>query len=100
MGDPVLCNRQIGAPPDVAYQRPILAHFVAVEQAAEARRDKRLVAQVAIKIGVGSPEGKGRGTRNLGDNTEVDWDRALQKTMIESIKNLWSSEIADVVITY
>jgi hypothetical protein len=71
-----------------------------VQQAAEARRDKRLVAKVTVKIGVVTPEGKGGSTRNLRDNTEVHWDRAFEKAVIQSIKDLWRGEIADVVITY
>jgi hypothetical protein len=100
MSDSVLRGGQIGACPNVAHQGTILAYFVAVEQAAEAGRDERLVAEVTVKIRIVTPEGKGGSTRNLRDNTQVHWDGAFEKTVIESIKDLWRGEIADVVITY
>jgi len=100
MGDAVLRNGQTGASPDVLHESPILAYFVALEQAAEIRRDKWLIAEITIEVRVGAAEGKGGGARNLWDNAQVYWDRPFMKAVIESFKDLRSSKIANIVIAY
>jgi len=100
MGDAVLRNGQTWASLNVLNERPILAYFVVLEQAAEIRRDKWLVAEITIEVRVGAAEGKGGGARNLWDNAKVYWNRPFMKAVIESIKDLRKGKIANIVIAY
>lgn len=56
--------------------------------------------EVTVKVWIGCSKGEWRGTRDLGDNAQVYRKRPFKKAVIESIKDLWRGEIADVVITY